>query len=88
MKELRKRMTEKSGINVWHNQKSHFYLVDDNPGKNVDKFTKLSKLGISLKCLQPIFCSFLTQLSKFDCWLAGRVLAVNFNNFRDFLEIS
>ena len=60
--------------------KAHF---DYNPRQYiVGKLTELSKIGFPM---DMIFHNFLAQQSKFDFWVAGWVLAINFKHFRNFL---
>ena len=52
----------------------------------VDKFTKLSKIGFSIKCfITDFWHNFLAHLSKYALWVAGWVLAIN---SRDFAKVS
>ena len=52
----------------------------------VDKFTKLSKIGFSIKCfIADFWHNFLAHLSKYALWVAGWVLAIN---SRDFAKVS
>ena len=44
------------------------YVMSDNHKQNiVDKFTKLSKMGVSLECFTTDF----SKLLKFGFWVAG-----------------
>ena len=62
-----------------------------NPGqKIVEKFTKLSKIGLSMECFIAkcfIFRNFLAQILKFDSWVTGWVVAIKSKYFTDFPEI-
>ena len=62
-----------------------------NPGqKIVEKFTKLSKIGLSMECFIAecfIFRNFLEQVLKFDSWVTGWVVAIKSKYFTDFPEI-
>ena len=55
--------------------------------KIVEKFTKLSKIGLSMACLTNHFCNHLAAILRFVFWEAAWLLAIISKHFRDFLEI-
>ena len=60
-----------------------------NHGQNtVDRFTKLSKIGVSLECFTADFWQFSSTTVKIWFLGGGLGLTINFKLFRDFLEIS
>ena len=54
----------------------------------VDKFTKLSKIGVCLEFLTAIVYEFSSTIAEIWLLMAGWGLANNLKLFRDFLEIS
>ena len=52
-----------------------------NLEQDVDKFTKLSNLGISMEYLQLTFHNLVAHLSKSAWWVTGIILNISYKSF-------
>ena len=64
------------------------FLLYCNHGQNiVDKFTKFSKIDVSLECFTADFLQFSSTTVQIGFWVTGCRLAINSKIFRDYLKI-